>query len=176
MQYVSCGPETLPIAGQRCEGMYMIQDWTQPKKSSHTSKCDQKFSCWEGFQNNKHGNEWRYHNWDHKLWITQPTRYWTHFLHCCLNAFVNSRFNVSHDSNLFFCTPRETLFREIMTQQLRKHVYVHRTRMVIQILVYIICIFIKNRTPSVHGVMVTWNPSKVQPGVRFPLDALLHFS
>ena len=25
---------------------------------------------------------------------------------------------------------------------------------------------------SVNGVVVTWNPSKVQLGVRFPLDAL----
>ena len=36
---------------------------------------------------------------------------------------------------------------------------------------------------SVHGVMVTWNPSKVQigrfreqPGVRFPLYAALFFT
>ena len=28
-------------------------------------------------------------------------------------------------------------------------------------------------TQSVNGVVVTWNPSKVQLGVRFPLDASL---
>ena len=27
------------------------------------------------------------------------------------------------------------------------------------------------RTPRVNGVVVTFNPSKVEPGVRFPLDA-----
>jgi hypothetical protein len=26
-------------------------------------------------------------------------------------------------------------------------------------------------SPRVNGVVVTWNPSKVQLGVRFPLDA-----
>jgi hypothetical protein len=30
---------------------------------------------------------------------------------------------------------------------------------------------LSSRFQSVNGVVVTWNPSKVQLGVRFPLDA-----
>jgi hypothetical protein len=40
--------------------------------------------------------------------------------------------------------------------------------------VYVTFILVTTTSPSrVNGVVVTWNPSKVQLGVRFPLDAAL---
>jgi hypothetical protein len=40
-----------------------------------------------------------------------------------------------------------------------------------QYCLYVSCFHLPFSAKSVNGVVVTWNPSKVQLGVRFPLDA-----